>query len=207
MRKNNSNISGIYKITNIINNKFYIGSTYCFLARKNHHFNRLFHNKHPNKYLQMSYNKYGINNFKFEIIAKCPKEYNLKLEQWFIDNMKPNYNLQKTAGSNLGIKFSEEHKVKIGLKNKNKIRSKEFKNRLSIIGKQNINIEHIKILVNKAKEVNCKIVLQYNKNMILLSEYNSLTEAALAINGDVSTITKVCKGKLNSHKNFIFKYK
>lgn len=207
MRKNNSNISGIYKITNIVNNKFYIGSTYCFLSRKNHHFNSLLHNKHVNKYLQNAYNKYGVNNFKFEILAKCPKEYLLKLEQWFIDTQKPNYNFQKTAGSNLGIKFSEEHKQKIGLKNKNKIRSSELKLRLSIIKKQNPNIELYKLIVNKAKEINSIKVLKYNKQMKFIEEYSSMTEAAKSVNGDPSTVSKVCNGKLKSHKNFIFKIK
>lgn len=200
-------MSGIYKITNIVNNKFYIGSTYCFLARKNHHFNRLFHNKHPNKYLQSSYNKYGINNFKFEILTKCPKEYNIKMEQWFIDNMKPDYNLRKTANSNLGIKFSEEHKIKIGLKNKNKIRSEELKIKISNKLKQNPNLKLYKLIVEKAKEVNSIKILKYNKKMKFIKEYSSMTEAAKDINGDPSTISKVCSGKLKSHKNFIFKIK
>jgi group I intron endonuclease len=207
MRKNNSKISGVYKITNTINNKFYIGSTCCFLSRKHHHFNNLLHNKHANKYLQKSYNKYKKENFKFEILVKCPKEYNLKMEQWFINNMKPNYNMQKIAGSNLGIKFSKEHRLKIGLSNKGIIRSEELKKTWSVIKKKNINHEHINFITTKAKLVNCKKIIQYSKEGIFIKEYNSLSEAAIAINGDVSTITKVCKNKLSTHRNFIFKYK
>lgn len=206
MIKNNIK-SGIYKITNITNNKFYIGSTYCFKIRKNHHFNKLKNNTHNNKHLQKSYNKYGKENFKFEILANCPKEYLIKLEQWFLDNMKPEYNICKTAGSNLGIKFSKQHKLRIGLKNKNKIRSKELKSKWSEIKKQNPNIKLYKLIVEKAKEVNSIKVLKYDNQMNFIKEYSSMTEAAKNVNGDPSAISKVCKGKLKSHKNFIFKIK
>jgi hypothetical protein len=129
------------------------------------------------------------------------------MEQWFIDNMKPDYNLRKTANSNLGIKFSKEHKIKIGLKNKNKIRSEELKIKISNKLKQNPNLKLYKLIVEKAKEVNSIKILKYNKKMKFIKEYSSMTEAAKDINGDPSTISKVCSGKLKSHKNFIFKIK
>jgi len=97
--------SGIYKITNIKNNKFYIGSAIKFNVRFSRHKRDLKKQLHANSYLQNAVNKYGINNFKFEILAKCPKKYLIKLEQWFIDNLNPQYNLSPTAGSNLGCRF------------------------------------------------------------------------------------------------------
>ena len=62
------------------------------------------------------YKELGINmesNFKFNILVTCPKEYCIKLEQWFIDNLKPEYNIRLKADSNIGIKFSDEHKKKL----------------------------------------------------------------------------------------------
>ena len=50
-------------------------------------------------------------------------------------------------------------------------------------------------------------LLKYNKNMEFIKEYSSMSEAARDINGDPSTISKVCKGKIKSHRNFIFKIK
>jgi group I intron endonuclease len=105
--------SGIYKITNLINNKFYIGSAVNLRIRYVQHFNTLIKNKHKNKKLENSVKKYGFNNFKFEILVTCPKEYLLKLEQWFIDNLKPEYNIAPIAGSSLGIKRTKETKRKI----------------------------------------------------------------------------------------------
>jgi len=105
-------LSGVYKITNTINNKFYIGSANNLKRRKSEHFCNLKYNKHCNKKLQYSYNKYGKNNFEFEILATCPKEYCVKLEQWFINNLKPKFNILTVANSRLGIKQSKNQKLK-----------------------------------------------------------------------------------------------
>ena len=61
-------IHSIYKITNIINNKIYIGSAIDTYNRFSKHKSQLNKNKHHNSYLQNSWNKYGEQNFKFEII-------------------------------------------------------------------------------------------------------------------------------------------
>ncbi|TXG82357.1 MAG: hypothetical protein E6R13_05105 [Spirochaetes bacterium] len=107
--------SGIYKITNIVNNKFYIGSSTELNKRRVQHFCDLKAGRHKNLKLQYSYNKYGKDSFKFEILATCPHEYLMKLEQWFIDNQLPNYNILKTAYTSIGHKHSEEtiknHKI------------------------------------------------------------------------------------------------
>ena len=40
-------------------------------------------------------------------------------EQYYLDCLKPEYNILKIAGSSLGFKHSEETKVKIKEKNQN----------------------------------------------------------------------------------------
>jgi group I intron endonuclease len=63
------NSCGIYMIFNKINNKKYIGSTSNnFYQRWYQHINNLNKNTHYNKFLQLSWNKYSENNFKFIII-------------------------------------------------------------------------------------------------------------------------------------------
>lgn len=59
-------------------------------------------------HLQRSVNKYGFENFRFEILAICPKEYCVKLEQWFLDTLKPTYNIRKIAGCNLSTTWSKK---------------------------------------------------------------------------------------------------
>lgn len=100
--------SGVYKIVNVQTGDFYIGSSINLSLREKNHFNKLKHNKHVNTYLQNVYAKYGKENLKFEILATCPKEYLLKLEQCFINNLNPKYNFLKIAGSSLGYKHSKK---------------------------------------------------------------------------------------------------
>lgn len=106
-------ISGIYRITNLINNKMYIGSSLNMKVRFRNHKYKLIKNTHENNRLQNAFNKYGIINFEIEIISICPPEYCIKLEQWFVDNLKPFYNIRKLAISNLGFKFTKSSKRKI----------------------------------------------------------------------------------------------
>jgi group I intron endonuclease len=61
---------GIYKIINVINNKFYIGSAVNFSRRKARHFSELRHNKHNNRWLQASWNKHGEQSFVFAIVEE-----------------------------------------------------------------------------------------------------------------------------------------
>lgn len=85
--------SGIYKIVNTITSSMYIGSTKNFKQREQSHFSCLRNNKSGSVKLQCAVNKYGIENFKFEILAKCPECYLQKLEQFFINILKPKYNI------------------------------------------------------------------------------------------------------------------
>ena len=50
--------AGIYKITNIINNKIYIGSSSNISLRWNQHIEKLIYNLHENYKLQNDFNKY-----------------------------------------------------------------------------------------------------------------------------------------------------
>lgn len=105
--------SGVYKITNLVNNKIYIGSSCKLKNRKREHFYGLKSNKHGNPRLQNSYNKYGEDNFSFEIIETCDLDSLLIREQYYIDILDPFFNICKVAGSTLGVRPSEESKAKL----------------------------------------------------------------------------------------------
>lgn len=122
---------GIYKIVNLANNKLYIGSSKCLAKRWYMHKYNLRKNKHHCRHLQYSYNKYGESNFRFDIIEECEIENLLIREQFYLDIIKPEYNLCTIAGTCAGRKLSLEHKEKISKANKNKIRSEEQKIKIS----------------------------------------------------------------------------
>lgn len=107
-------ISCIYKIENTVNGKCYIGSAVDFLGRRRAHRSVLGKNKHHSEKLQRAWNKYGSDVFVFAIVEAVPDRENLiAREQYWIDSVKPDYNILKFAGSPLGNKHSEETRAKM----------------------------------------------------------------------------------------------
>jgi len=107
------NNSGIYMITNVVNNKRYIGQSKNISNRKIHHFSRLRGNAHYNKYLQKAFNKYGENNFIFSVLLYCELFELTKYEQFFVDFFDPEYNILKNCvDSWSGVKRSKEARKK-----------------------------------------------------------------------------------------------
>lgn len=51
-----------------------------------------------------------------------------------------------------------------------------------------------------------KTVLQYTLDGIFIAEYPSVNEVERQLGFDCSTISKVCRGIKNTHKNFVWKY-
>lgn len=100
--------TGIYKITNTTNGRIYIGSATNLTQRKGDHFSKLRKQIHRNRYLQNSYNLHGKDAFQFNIIEFCDRGILVEREQFYIDTLKPEYNILKVARSPLGIEISKE---------------------------------------------------------------------------------------------------
>lgn len=71
----------IYKITNNINNKVYIGQTNDWKERFQQH-RKLGYGNEKNKILYLAMKKYGVENFSFEIIEGPIKNYNEREKYW-----------------------------------------------------------------------------------------------------------------------------
>ncbi len=131
----------IYKIVNIINNKIYIGSTVNYNTRKYDHIWSLNNGKHRNKILQRSWNKYGKDNFIFEVVETVDNLDELLIrEQHYIDLFKSykrenGYNINSIAGSNLGFKMPDEAKEKLRIINTGKKHSNETRKKISEVQK------------------------------------------------------------------------
>ena len=80
-------LGGIYIIKNNINNKVYIGLSKNLNNRIKQHKNRLLNNSHKNTHLQSAFNKYGINNFKVEIIELTEVSSLIEREQFYLDTL------------------------------------------------------------------------------------------------------------------------
>lgn len=121
----NNKKSGIYMFTNNINNKKYIGSSIDLNKRINRYFQEHYlniNNRYKNFIIIKALKKYSISNFTISILEYTSNSRLelIKREQYWIDNLKPEYNILKKAWSSLGYKHTLEAKLKISLAKKGK---------------------------------------------------------------------------------------
>ena len=84
---------GIYKIINVINNKFYVGSAVDLNRRKARHFSELRTGKHNNRHLQAAWQKYGEAAFVFVVVEELPPEADLLAAEniWLKEHVGKDY--------------------------------------------------------------------------------------------------------------------
>jgi group I intron endonuclease len=107
----------IYKITNKINNKIYVGCTiYSLKKRFSEHIHRAFKTDNNTK-LYNSIRKHGIKNFVIELIQECDLSIIYEVEKKHITELDTYHNgLNSTFGGEgcLGYVHSPEIRIKIG---------------------------------------------------------------------------------------------
>ena len=197
--------SGIYRIRNLINNKFYIGSSNNINHRKSTHLYDLRNQKHRNIHLQRSYNKHKEENFLFDIIELCEVENLILREQHYIDTLKPEYNISLIAGSTISIKRPNQS-IRIIEANKNRIVSQQTKKRVSNTLKQ-IGHKPSRKCIEESMKILRKPVIQLDLDGNFIREFNSIAEACKELELATGNLSKVCKDKIRSLKGFKWKYK
>jgi len=151
-RSNNhkENLMIIYKITNTVNKKVYIGKTEFTTAKRfEAHIKKA--KKKTNRYLYDAMNHYGYDKFVIEKIDDCISNEDMNnKERYWISYYKSNnkefgYNMteggdggrmspelyERIAAQHRGVPLTEEHKQKISLANMNRIFTKETRQKLS----------------------------------------------------------------------------
>lgn len=187
--------SGVYIITNNINNKFYIGSCVSSMKqRMTNHKNDLRQNKHRNTYLQRAFNKYGEDSFDFDTLENHDPEFCVPMEQFWMNtlnvcNRSFGYNIAPVAGNSLGQKRTAQQKLNIS----NSLKGKR-------VGSLNPNYGKTWSEETREKIANSsrnKAVLKLDLNGNILEEYKSLAEAGKKNNLYSDQIGKVCNNKPN----------
>ena len=117
---------GIYIIVNLQNGKRYIGSSINIYNRLHEHVHNLKNNKAHNQHFQNSWNKYGEECFIYSILEYCNKDIRFEREQFYIDCLKPEYNLTLNVVANFGHSPSKSTRQKISDTLKKKYASKEI---------------------------------------------------------------------------------
>ncbi len=107
-------ISGIYQITNKENGKIYVGQSKDVGNRWRLHLKQLKEGIHHNSKLQLDYNKYGYNNFTFEILEICKESELNEMESHYINNLQ---SFDKNIGYNIvAPNAPNEQKSKVNTK-------------------------------------------------------------------------------------------
>lgn len=141
----NEDYGGVYRIVNNINYKLYIGSSIHVNRRIYTHIKALNGKYHGNTHLQNAWDKYGSENFSFEIIEIIDgSEEDIRArEQYWLDyyqsyNYEFGYNISHYATYNGGYEISEETRKRLSESHKGKVHSEETKKKMSEI-KQGAN--------------------------------------------------------------------
>lgn len=203
--------SGVYGIFSKIDSRVYIGSATNFDLRKKTHFDKLKSNVHVNKLLQNFVNKHGIENIEFKVLAKCPSEYCIKLEQFFLDSFENKFNIRLVAESNFGLKASDETKQKMSKVRKGKavrgygfIVTEETKSKMSEAGKNKVftdeHKQNLKLAAQKrSKELSQKYKgnnnpsakLNWDKVDYIRTSEKSVKNLATELSVSITTIYKI----------------
>ena len=88
----------VYKLTNTLTGRFYVGSTFNLKSRTKYH--RYSHDRNPNRELGADIEKYGWDSFKVEILERCSRDNVRERERFFIESLRAvevGYNIVKAT--------------------------------------------------------------------------------------------------------------
>jgi len=185
----NRNKIGVYRWINNLNGNTYIGSSINLSVRFYTYYNLRSLAK-SNRPMEKALLKYGFSNFSLEILEYCNSKDLLKKEQYYLDTLKPEYNIAEIAGSTLGYKHSEESLKKM----RKFILSDVVLAKKKLATKNAITARSIPIIVKNIKT---------NK----ISEYVSLSAASNVIGVTKSAISQALINNTIIKKNIYFRKK
>lgn len=115
--KENRGKSGVYRWINQNKGKTYVGSSVNLGKRFTSYYSfKYLTDPKRNMLIHKALLKYGYSNFTLEILEYCDSHTLLEREQYYIDNLKPEYNILAKAGSSFGFRPSEETRLKMSIK-------------------------------------------------------------------------------------------
>jgi len=216
----------IYRATNLINNKVYIGQTIDSLEKRKYKHLWFSKKKDCLWYFHRAIKKYGENNFKWEIIDQTNNIESLnRLEEFYIDLFKNKgyklYNLTLGGGGSKGRVCSLETRKKIGIKSKGRISPNKGK-RMSDNTRKKLSESH------KGKKLSEKIKKKISNNSInmhninpkyntfvaihinsgrCVGEWNHIDRCCKELNVNSESIRKGLKNKTKKPNKYIYLYK
>nr|UWI13312.1 MAG: GIY-YIG catalytic domain protein [Bacteriophage sp.] len=203
----------VYKITNKITGKVYIGITNQGAgARYRHHWYEARIGEPAPIHRSMA--KYGEENFTLEIIdfADTYEELKEKEKYWIKQydsmNREKGYNLTEGGDGTFGRMHSEETKDKIRQKAIGRKVSEETKKKMSEAQKKYKDAH--KAHADAIRVLNQKAVVAYDLEGNIVEEFNTTKECAEKYNTSSTTIKYYCRSeqpKVAKKFNIIWRYK
>lgn len=225
----NKNQAGIYHWINKETGESYVGSavnlkkrfaTYYSQCRIEEVLSR------SKSHILSAIQKYGYSNFRLEILEYCDPDDLIKREQFYIDSIKPEYNILLVAGSSLGVIPSEETKMKISKALKGRSLLEETKEKMSEVRKGKKLSEKTKKLLselnkgktspfkgrNHSEDTKQKMSIALGSKVEVLNVdtnettlYPSNSKAAIVLGCSEFTIRYYIKNKKLYNGKFLFK--
>lgn len=207
----------IYVITNLINQKQYVGKTTKSIEQRwKTHIADSKRSNIKNRPLYKAFAKYGVDNFIIQKLEHCSAEKASDREQYWInklDTYENGYNATLGGDSKHYYNYSEIGKKYLELKSL-KATSAFFQCDIDTVRTACLN-QNIKII--SASEQNKKKVAMYDLKNNFICNFNSLIEAYQWLyqnhftlvktpKGVTSHISAVCKGKRKTAYKHIWKY-
>ena len=147
--KENKGKSGVYRWVNKETGGSYVGSGTNLARRFYNYYSAASLIRHGCMVINRALLKYGYSNFTLEIIEYCEPSNVIAREQFYLDLLKPEYNILVKAGSSLGFKHAEETKQKIGEASQGRKHSEETKRKM---GEAQIGRKHSEDTKEKNKK-------------------------------------------------------
>jgi group I intron endonuclease len=209
----------IYKITNKVNGKVYVGLT--VQGTRTRFLHHLYEARSGSNFpVHCAIRKYGESNFDVETLFEAQTHEELKQkEQEYIQlfncfKTEFGYNLTKGGDGTLGRAHSEETKDKIRTKAVGRVRSEASKKRASESHKKLAltNPDYLKArrkAANIGNETRMKCIEVYDLDGNLIGTYKSISETSKALNVNRSTVARQLTGKLTQlpRKGYVYKQK
>lgn len=192
-------ISGVYTVTNILNGRMYIGCSGFVNGRLRRHSTDLENNRHPNDLLQRSWNMYGAENFKFELLEECPLSIMYGIEHYWVTmlntrNKYLGFNLKPTHPENKTIRTAEMSAKIVSTR----------KSRGGFSWTEEGKIRQSKII---SKVVRKTPIIMFNFKGEIVQEFEGLRDCERKTGIGSNGICAVLKGVQNSTSGYTFIYK
>lgn len=177
---------GVYRITNIVTGRVYIGSSIDPSKRISKHLSELKFNRHTNKRLQTDFNELGIKSFTYDLIEVCDNILDREKHHQLLVGIDNLYN-DKIAGEYI----NEELRNIYSNTSKETHKTIEYRNKMSKL-KTKYRVAMLKLT---------------SDGWVIVETFNSANDVVLTYpDYKPNVIRTVCKGNKASYKARLWRY-